>query len=178
MFLKVCCGLKYSASFTSSFEQDDGITVLLQTPDLDNFFLVCIPMDVASITFSNPILFRATARASSPTTLPAYQTFLTTRQFEFAQQSPLSLQIRPDHARPDRARTAQTWLLRINKRVPTSPPVGTSQIPMLCHSYPPLREIHLRQMTPTPILRLFHPQRQTPPISLHRHHHPRMIHTH
>ena len=65
MFLKVCCGLKYSASFTSSFEQDDGITVLLQTPDLDNFFLVCIPMDVASITFSNPILFRATARVSS-----------------------------------------------------------------------------------------------------------------
>jgi len=31
--------------------QDDELTVLLQIPDLENFSLVCIPLDVASRTF-------------------------------------------------------------------------------------------------------------------------------
>jgi len=54
MFLKVCCLLDFSASFASSLEQDDEITVLLQIPDLENFFLVCIPIAVASRTFLQP----------------------------------------------------------------------------------------------------------------------------
>ena len=45
--------------------QDGEITVLLQIPDLENFFLVCIPTDMPSRNFSNPILHRATAKASS-----------------------------------------------------------------------------------------------------------------
>ena len=140
---KVCCGLEHSASFTLSFEQDDEITVLVQTPDLDDFFLVCIAMDVASITLSNPILFRATARALSPMTLPAYQTFLTTRKLEFAHQRPLSLQ-----TRLDRARTACSG--------------STNGYPHhLLWAHPPLLVFHLPRTTPTPILQLFHPQRQT-----------------
>jgi hypothetical protein len=50
-FLKVCCGLDLFASYLL---QDDEITVLLHIPDgpdLENFFRVCILIDVASGTF-------------------------------------------------------------------------------------------------------------------------------
>ena len=62
MFLKVCCCLDLSASFTSFLAQDDEITVLLQIPDLDNFFLVCILLLPKLPT--NPVLYRATAKVS------------------------------------------------------------------------------------------------------------------
>jgi len=52
MFLKVCVvASNLSGSFTSYLEQDDETTVLLQIPDLVNFFLVCLPMDMVSRTF-------------------------------------------------------------------------------------------------------------------------------
>jgi hypothetical protein len=50
MFVEVCCCLLLSASFAPSFEQGDEIIVLLQIPDLDNFFLVRISMYMVSRT--------------------------------------------------------------------------------------------------------------------------------
>ena len=40
IFLKVCCWLDLSASFASYLVKDGEITVILQIPDLKNFFLV------------------------------------------------------------------------------------------------------------------------------------------
>ena len=62
MFLKVCCGVDLDTSFASYLLQDDEIT-LLRTPYLENFFLVCILIDVASSSNSNPILHKVTANA-------------------------------------------------------------------------------------------------------------------
>jgi len=74
VFLAVCCCIDFSGSFTSSLVQDDGIAVLLQMPDLENFFLVCIPVYLASSP--NPIFYRATAKASSADSLVLEVRFL------------------------------------------------------------------------------------------------------
>jgi len=64
MFLKVRCGLDLDTSFASYLVQDDEITVLLQIPDLENLLPVCVPLMLLRELFSNPILHRATAKAS------------------------------------------------------------------------------------------------------------------
>ena len=51
MFLKVCSCLDLDTCFASSLVQDGEIIAPLQKPDLENFFLVSIPIDVASRTF-------------------------------------------------------------------------------------------------------------------------------
>ena len=51
IFLKVCSCLDLDTFFASSLVQDGETITLLQISDLENFFLVCIPADVASRTF-------------------------------------------------------------------------------------------------------------------------------
>jgi hypothetical protein len=51
MFLKVCSCLDLNTCFASFLVQDDEIIAPLQIPDLENFFPVSIPIDVASRTF-------------------------------------------------------------------------------------------------------------------------------
>ena len=76
MFLKVCCLLDFSASFASSLEQDDEITVLLQIPDLENFSSYVFPLLWLRELSSNPILHRATVKASSVDSLVWTSSFL------------------------------------------------------------------------------------------------------
>jgi len=55
----VVSSLIFFASFASYLVQDDEIIFLLQIPDLENFFLVCILIDIASKFFLQPHLAQA-----------------------------------------------------------------------------------------------------------------------
>ena len=51
IILMVCSCLDLDTCFASSLVQDGEIIALLQIPNLENFFLIYIPVDVASRTF-------------------------------------------------------------------------------------------------------------------------------